>query len=230
MDKKKILVICAQKEEFDGIFFEREKKIYQEDIYYLEEDNFIAYVATCGIGKTAIAYHLGRLLSVLKVDLIINTGVAGSLSKEVTPFDTFVSTRAAYYDVDVRAFGYQLGQMCGQPLYFEADPKALRAAINVAGDKIKTGLILSGDNFITGKNIPSYLYTDFENPCAIDMESAAVAQVANMAHIPFLIIRSISDDPNSESNNQDTYDNRLEDTCISAGRMTYHIIQEYSKR
>lgn len=229
MAKKNILVICAQPEELDGVFYQQEKKVHSDGIYLLEGENFNAYVTIGGIGKTAIAFRLGQLLSQLSVDLIINTGVAGSLSSEVKPFEIFVSEKAAYYDVDVRAFGYALGQMCGQPLYYPADKKALKAALSLFDNRIHAGLVLSGDNFISKENLPSFIYTAFDHPMAIDMESAAVAQVSNIAHVPYLVIRAISDTPSDEDNNKDTYNNRLDEACAEAGKITYKIMNEYSK-
>lgn len=226
MEKKSFLVICAQPEETDGFFYQREKKLLSDNLFLLEEETFKAYVSTGGIGKAAIAFSLGKLLSEIKIDFIINTGVAGSLDKDMKPCETFVSEKCAYYDVDVTAFGYQYGQMCGQPLYYLADEKAVKIARQIGNDQVKTGLILSGDKFITSTNMPKEIYSKFDQPLAIDMESAAVAQCANMASIPFLIIRTISDDPNKEIENQDTYTQRLNETCRYAGDITYQIIKK----
>ena len=54
------------------------------------------------------------------------------------------------------------------------------------------GLILTGDQFISGQEKKNWLIDTFHGLCA-EMEGGAIAHVASLNEVPFLIIRSISD-------------------------------------
>ena len=154
----------------------------------------------------------------------INIGVAGSIDKRLKGFQIFAPSRACYHDVDATAFGYAYGQMCSMPLYYEADQRALDLlASEGIADKVG-GLILSGDSFITKENLKPYFYERFEEPLGIDMESAAIAQVAYIAKIPFLILRAISDDCQDDSN-KETYDNNLVSASKRAGAVCKAVVE-----
>ncbi|WP_417903196.1 5'-nucleosidase (plasmid) [Borreliella andersonii] len=61
---------------------------------------------------------------------------------------------------------------------------------------------MTGDRFIDHQNLQEIL-EEFQNTIAIDMESAAMAQVAFNFKIPFIIIQGISDIVNNENNYDD---------------------------
>ena len=73
--------------------------------------------------------------------------------------------------------------------------------------KIKIGTIASGDIFCTEPKMKEKIRTKF-NADAIEMEGAAIAQVCKLNEIPFIVIRSISDNPNGK--NEITFDQFLE--------------------
>ena len=76
--------------------------------------------------------------------------------------------------------------------------------------KVRTGIVATGDIFCTDSNMASKINRKFNALC-VEMEGASIAQVAFLSHIPFLIIRSISDTP--DNHNVDTYDAFLEESC-----------------
>ena len=55
-----------------------------------------------------------------------------------------------------------------------------------------TGRVVSGDQFISDKEKKKWLTDTFAGYCT-EMEGAAIAQVCYFNHIPFLIVRAISD-------------------------------------
>ena len=118
--------------------------------------------------------------------------------------------------------------MAQMPLYYECDKRAVDYALSLNEKNIKTGLVVSGDVFVTKANLRSDIYEDFDNPVACDMESAAVGQVAYIAKKPYIIIRTISDDPANESN-KDTYEERLNDASKEAGKFCYRLIEELTE-
>ena len=71
----------------------------------------------------------------------------------------------------------------------------------------KYGTITSGDIFCTEPKMKEKIKTKF-NADAIEMEGVAIAQVCKLNEIPFIVIRSISDNPDGK--NEITFDQFLE--------------------
>lgn len=224
---KTYLILAAQKEELDGLFSSltyKKEALNELEIFVFEEGDIKIYGLVSGIGKAGMAYTMGLFLANHKVDKIINIGVAGSVSKELRKLDTFISTRACYWDVDLTEFDKPIGQMSDCPLYFEADKELLEKALSIKGTKTKSGLIISGDSFVSKNNIKNEWFTQFDNPIACDMESATVGQIAYRNNIPFLIIRAISDDPLNDDGNKSDYEFNLEKAAFEAGEFTRKVI------
>ena len=77
-----------------------------------------------GIGKVAAAVGTSILLSEYQPDVVLNTGSAGGFDSTLNLGDVVISTEVRHHDADVTAFGYEIGQMAGQPAAFQADAKA----------------------------------------------------------------------------------------------------------
>ena len=141
------------------------------------------------------------LASEFNVKSLINIGVAGGVSKDIYPGDIVIGDTYVQHDVDASVFGDKIGQIPRMDVYdFKADEKLLNlakeAAKNVPEVKTYVGRIVSGDQFIADSNKVKVLDEEF-NAKAVEMESAAIAQVAYLNKIPFVIIRSISDNANN---------------------------------
>ena len=65
------------------------------------------------------------------------------------------------------------------------------------------------------------------NALCVEMEGASIAQVSYLSHIPFLIIRSISDIPNND--NVITYEEFLETSSKKIAKGMINIIEELKK-
>jgi len=175
------IVIRANMEFYKG-------KIFDKDVV----------VVRCGIGKVNAGICVQILADIYKVDGIINTGIAGSLKKEINIGDIVLSEDALQHDVDATGFGYALGQIPRMEEFsFQADKKLLQLARKCCEQVNRdiqtfTGRIVSGDQFISNKEKKEWLVTNFQGSCT-EMEGAAIAQAAYLNHIPFLIVRAISD-------------------------------------
>ena len=157
-----------------------------------------AVVVQCGMGKVNAGICAQMLISVFGVHAVVNTGVAGSLNNDINIGDIVISTDAVQHDFDVSAIGFAKGEIPYTGLYaFEADKtlraKAAEAVKAVSPDTgIFEGRICSGDQFIASKEQKKRIIEQFNGYCA-EMEGAAIAQVCHLNHIPFVIIRAISD-------------------------------------
>lgn len=155
-------------------------------------------VVRSGIGKVNAGICSQILVDRFYISAIINTGIAGSLRNEINIGDIVLSTDAVQHDVDAVGFGYKAGQIPRvDVLAFRADEKLIRLA-KECNEKVNpdihtfTGRILSGDQFIAGKEKKRWLTETFDGSCA-EMEGAAIAQAAYLNKIPYLVIRAISD-------------------------------------
>lgn len=156
-------------------------------------------IVQCGVGKVNSALRAQILISVFGVTHLINSGIAGAMGKGLGIFDFVVSEKACYHDVDVTPFGYPAGQVPGLDLYFEADKTMVEAAVKAFNSsdiskkhKLVTGLVASGDQFISGGERKAYIKNTFSPDC-VEMEGASMAHAAVTNKIPFIIVRCMSD-------------------------------------
>ena len=167
---------------------------FNEGIYLGKE----IVVVRSGIGKVNAAMCAQILVDEFQVELIINTGIAGGIAEVVDIGDIVISKDALQHDMDATGFGYPLGvipQM--ESSIFVADSELVELARTICKEKnpdINThiGRVVSGDQFISGQEKKQWLGDNFECYCA-EMEGAAIAQVATLNNVKFVIIRAISD-------------------------------------
>ena len=157
-----------------------------------------AVVVRSGVGKVNGAICVQILADHFKVKGIVNTGIAGSLKAEINIGDLVLSTDALQHDIDASLFGYPLGQIPQmETISFQADSKLREMAVSCCHEvnpdiSVHEGRVLTGDQFISSKNKKQWLSETFGESCT-EMEGAAIAQAAYLNHIPFLIVRAISD-------------------------------------
>lgn len=149
-----------------------------------------------GIGKVQAGLTTALLITQFNVDVVINSGSAGGIGEGLHVGDVVLSTQTAYHDVDARAFDYEYGQLPGQPARFDADKKwveRLEKAAESTGLNVKTGLIVSGDQFIASKEAVDTIKRHFPDAISSEMEGAAVGQVAHQFKTPYVVVRAMSD-------------------------------------
>lgn len=155
-------------------------------------------IVQCGIGKVNAALCTQILADLFEVTHIINTGVAGSLNPKLDIGDIVISRDALHHDMDVTIFGYRPGEVPQLGLReFPADEGLIRLA-KESCEKVNPdinvflGRVVSGDQFISQNEVKDRLIQVFQGDCA-EMEGASIAHGAYLNHIPFVIIRAISD-------------------------------------
>lgn len=203
-----ILIVGAMEEEVSEVqnwlkgtlkTLEKPRKlIYWEGSF----KNHTLYLLQSGIGKVSSAVHLCCFLEHFKIDYLLNMGTAGGLQDNQSVGDLVFSSQVSYYDVDVTIFGYKIGQVPQMPDFYKPDENLLATAQKIALDlkiPFHTGLIISGDSFISQKSQLEFLQKHFREAICVEMEAAALAQTAYMYKIPFLILRSLSDKADSSS-------------------------------
>ena len=146
-------------------------------------------IVQCGIGKVNAGMCVQILADLFEVTHILNTGVAGSLNAKLDIGDILVSKAALQHDMDVTPLGYEPGQIPGiDTLSFPADEEmyntALTACHKVNPDiNALLGLVVSGDQFISSKEVKDRLVNVFHGDCA-EMEGASIAQASYLNNLP----------------------------------------------
>lgn len=199
---KRIGIIGAMDEEInrlqDRMTEVKKKKVASMEFYEGKLHGKEVIAVRSGIGKVNAAICTQILVDQYQIDLVINTGVAGSLRKEIEIADIVLSTDALQHDMDATNFGYEVGVIprmeCST---FLADSTILNIAKQVCKEVIPEvgvhlGRIVSGDQFIADNHKKEWLVKTFQGYCT-EMEGAAIAQAAYLNRIPFLIVRAISD-------------------------------------
>ena len=155
-------------------------------------------VVRSGIGKVNAGICAQILADVFSVDAIINTGIAGSLNKNINIGDIVLSTDVVQHDMDATGFGYRKGQIPQMPVFFfNADDNLRRLAAEVCKEvnpdiQVFEGRIASGDQFVCDQDVKNRIVSEF-SVYATEMEGAAIGQAAYLNEIPFLVVRAISD-------------------------------------
>ena len=155
-------------------------------------------VVRSGIGKVNAGICAQILADVFSVDAIINTGIAGSLNKNINIDDIVLSTDVVQHDMDATGFGYRKGQIPQMPVFFfNADDNLRRLAAEVCKEvnpdiQVFEGRIASGDQFVCDQDVKNRIVSEF-SAYATEMEGAAIGQAAYLNEIPFLVVRAISD-------------------------------------
>jgi len=171
----------------------------------------------CGIGKVNAAVGATLMIEYFHPDLVVSSGVGASASGDVAVMDTVIATGVVHHDF--WCIGEEWGRVPGSPRVLPAE--SFEAIIPDAPG-VKRGLIASGDLFISNREEVDHILSHFPEAKAIDMESAAIAQVCASAGVPFFGMRVISDSPWASHDNSRQYDDFWED----APRHSFNLVRQ----
>jgi adenosylhomocysteine nucleosidase len=183
-------------------------------------------VTESGCGKVAAAVQATVLLDRYNCRALVVSGVAGGLAPELGIADIVIADRLIQHDYGHQTEAGLRSFRPGEPplgerrheIAYALDPaviQQLRQAV-VGIDfripdelarqghrqdtqvRVVFGGIVTGDQFINSETTRLRLHAEF-SALAVEMEGAAVAQVAAMQDVPAIIVRSLSDLAGSDS-------------------------------
>lgn len=183
-------------------------------------------IVQSGIGKVAAALATAILIDKFQPDYIVNTGSAGGFDATLNVGDIVVSSEVRYHDVDITAFGYEIGQLPANPAAYIPHEMLVTAA-KAGIDKLENiqamvGLITTGDTFMTKDEDIAKARANFPTMAAVEMEGAAIAQTCHQFNLPFVIIRSLSDIAGKES--PASFDEYLETASINSSQLVVNML------
>lgn len=191
------------------------------------------YICQSGIGKVNAAIAAQRLVDIFGVECIINSGVAGGIYEKLAKLDIVISETLTYHDftpLDILDRNPPYGSM------MKADGKMVekaKTACKALCEKLAkdgkntfnyyTGTVVSGDCFVSSAEKVKELRDKFNAYCT-EMEGAAIAHVATVNKVPFVIIRAISDFADEDADNSfESFEN------IAADRAAFLVKEILSK-
>ncbi len=198
-------IIVAMEEELEVILesMKKDKTEVRANMEFhigkISGKNVIAVI--CGIGKVNSAVCAQILISEYNVKSVINLGIAGGIGKDVVPGDIVIGDSLVQHDMDATAFGDPVGQIPRLDTFdFKADSNlvdlAKEACKSIEDHNFYVGVIATGDQFVADLDKIKWLSDKF-NALACEMEGASIAQACYLNNIPFVVIRSISDNANT---------------------------------
>ena len=156
----------------------------------------------CGVGKVNAAMSTQLMIDLYHPDVIVNSGIAGSLSRDIRIGDIVISDDCVEHDMD----GTEMGDPPGE-IWFNDEKRIDLPADKAVADRLEKacavlsdtavfrGRIASGDTFIAAHERRQRI-ADLFGALACEMEGAAVGHVCYRNGVPYAVLRCISDDFN----------------------------------
>jgi adenosylhomocysteine nucleosidase len=149
MTQTPVAFVIAMTEEAEGIFdlasSWTELGLAPFPVYRRGNDETQAVVVVSGVGTTNAAAATQHVIDRFAPERIVNMGVVGCLSREIPIGAVRVVSTCAFFDVDVTAFGYKIGQIPQTEVHeypLVAEPSV----------PLPSARLLSGDTFVTGRD------------------------------------------------------------------------------
>ncbi len=201
----------------------------QTEVWRAEGPRGPFLIAKSGIGKVAAAASTQILITKYGADRILFSGVAGGLKDGIRRGDIVMATDLVQHDFHLEAFGRKPGEIPGVGESVVCDGELARqfrkayaeaAAENPGFPKLHEGRIATGDCIVADSRLKKSIAGTF-GAVAAEMEGAALGQVCKMNRVPFLVVRTVSD--NADESAIEDYGAFVR----SAGENDYQILKKF---
>ncbi|MBQ6380474.1 MAG: 5'-methylthioadenosine/adenosylhomocysteine nucleosidase [Clostridia bacterium] len=153
-------------------------------------------IARSGIGKVNAALCTQNMIYLFSPRLIINTGCAAGVGKGIQIGDIVLADTAVQHDLEYGPLGTERGYLDRVgAVHIPADKKATQTISEIAeslGIHTRVGVVATGDQFLCDP-VKKAEIRDYFDAQAVEMEGGAIAHAAYQNGVPFVILRSISD-------------------------------------
>ena len=149
-----------------------------------------------GMGTVNIAATTQHLIDADQPDAVIFSGIAGNMTSKIGIGDVVIGKTVLYHDA-------QLDMICQNPPFlkeYTGDPALIAAAEKAcadAGVKALAGKIATGDMFVGDSATKAAIEAKCAPDC-VEMEGAAVSQIAAKNGVPCVILRAMSDNADED--------------------------------
>lgn len=162
-------------------------------VYQLNKENYELYIVQSGAGEIKAAAAVQMLIDTFQVEFIVNYGVAGALTEELSVAHTCVVEKVVHYDWDVSEVDHcEVGRYIEyDDVYIPTTPKYVQM-LQAYNPSIKPVICASGDKFVGNPSLKAELHDVFHADIC-EMEAAAIVLICDLHHIPNVLIKTISD-------------------------------------
>ena len=155
-------------------------------------------VALCcaGIGKVNAACAAQLLIARFGAKALVFSGIAGNMTDKIGVGDVVIGGTLVYHDADREMISDTFPYL----KEFAADPVLVAAAEQActdAGVKYIVGKIATGDTFVGDSATKAAIEAKCAPDC-VEMEGAAVSQIAAKNGVPCVILRAMSDNADED--------------------------------
>ena len=203
----RIGIICAIPNELRYFNFAENpiQKIGERTFYKGFHDKHELILVQSGLGKVNAAVVSTLLIEKFECELLLFSGVAGGIDPGIEIGEVIIGESLIQYDygtlknrelLPFRPGSIPTGESKNE-LEYSLDPK-IKHKIKVSLPNVRMGIILTGDVFLQCEETQKELFEKY-GAQAIDMEGAAVAQVAEQFGIPAIVVRCLSDLASADS-------------------------------
>ncbi len=163
------------------------------DVKRLDGEGYTMYIVKSGAGEIAAAAGTQFLITKYGAEFIINFGVVGGLTEEMSLAKTCVVESVVHYDYDTSAIGdSEPARYPEYPSVYIPAPKELVDAAVEVEPTLKRVICASGDKFVDDPEKKRALHTAY-NADICEMEAAAILLTCNRNGVPCLMIKAVSD-------------------------------------
>lgn len=178
-----------------SIYKPQEYKYFNRKAIAFDMGNASVICINCGIGKVNAATAATHLADI-GCTYILNFGLSGGISG-VKRGEVVLPDRFLEHDFDLTGIGYKPCEKPSQKYIYDADKMLLQKAQSAIGE-CQYGTAVCGDRFVCSASDRDFLRETF-GATTCDMETAAIASVCDMADIPYLSLRRVSDDAGDDA-------------------------------
>ena len=200
---------------------------YANNKYYKAKyNNTNLIIAYSKIGKVNSALTAATMIEKFEIDMLLFSGVAGSINENLKIGDLIVATKLCQHDLDITAFGHPYGYVPESKVFVETNEKLNNIAKSVAKKlniKLLEGIIATGDQFIADPKRKEWIKETF-NADAIEMEGASVGFVCDSLGVPFFVLRAISDSADMDAGFD--FDKFLEGSAKESAKFLIEMLEE----
>ena len=217
---QRIGIMAAMHNEIAGVLAQMEsvttRRIGMRDYHDGLLHGLPCVVVLARIGKVAAAATAVTLIREFGIDALIFTGLAGGVAQAARVGDVVIGTTLLQHDLDASplfprheipllgcsrlhadpvlagALECATRQFLEEAWAREVAP-ATRQAFGLAQPQVHAGLIVSGDQFISGRSAVLALSAELPDALCVEMEGAAVAQICHEYDTRFAVLRVVSD-------------------------------------
>lgn len=158
-----------------------------------ETDQYRMIVVKCGVGEIAAASGTQFLISEYHVDLVINFGVVGGLTKEMSKMTVCIVETVVHYDFDTSAANHmEVGRYSQySDIFIPTTESLLDKARNIHPELVSV-VCASGDKFIADPKQKRKMHEMFDADIC-EMEAAGIVLTCNRNQVPCMLVKCISD-------------------------------------